>query len=566
MSRTLHSSNQDRPKRSRSSSSSSSFPSSSSPARSTRSRRSQASDFFDDNINNENQSEEKQLLMDIEEKKMNAPRRGRKRSNTSISNNANNNLVDDANQLIINPSPALYSALPSTVSDSSSVSSNTNSNTSFSISKQQYDLLLEEIQRLKNQSSPLPPPTGLSLAPPPPSSSRPLIPSTPISPSSSSMNNSSPLPLSNIEYSYSKHALKIKDSKDLPRWNEPTKDNPSVIPYLKKVENFMKNFEGLLPRDQWYRIISVDKHKVGEAMEERLVTQVLEAKPTWEDLKQLMIATFDRKDYSQVLDKRLHELRQGSSTVSQYNSEFTSIMAQLNYDYDNKALTGIYFNGLTKMMQEKFKEKKSIIEANDLINHSSTPADFTDLFTVMQLCQKISYDHEEQHSSSNPSVRPHPKIYPVNYDRNKFNKFDRNTKPHFIGAKYCDNHGWCKHSSRECHRPQSSNNNNSTNNSSIIKKYPVCIICNGPHYANQCINRSGSYNRSVPSSATSNSTLSTSSTPTASINSTNANHTSGNPWQRQKQIGAQIRQLKLEQRMIRQGSQQAKVASSTPNH
>ena len=45
--------------------------------------------------------------------------------------------------------------------------------------------------------------------------------------------------------------------------------------------------------------------------------EVLYKKPSWNQLKELMMAAFDRKDYMQILDEKLHSLRQGSLTVSQ---------------------------------------------------------------------------------------------------------------------------------------------------------------------------------------------------------------------------------------------------------
>jgi transposase InsO family protein len=280
---------------------------------------------------------------------------------------------------------------------------------------------------------------------------------------------------------------------NLPKWRV---DYKSVKPFLDRCQQVFIA-DNVDPKC-WVRLLLRAVEDVSESSWVKV--NIVDKDLSWKQAQEAFSKHFELFSYSAQLVKEYEQIKQGpKQTVHDYSHKFNRLCAELGYEDSNTLVIQHYLNGLTPERHAAYKRQVGLVKltrADDSFSASS-------LETVIQLTLDLELvDLNSQFNSSS---------------LNENKPFSNNGK-----KKVCDNHpNSSSHTTAECSMNKSFNSNKNSNGSisasssysgkqaaPFMKKKEVkCVLCGGPHYANDpnCPKRSSFTTRSTASAAANNS-------------------------------------------------------------
>lgn len=185
--------------------------------------------------------------------------------------------------------------------------------------------------------------------------------------------------------------VKIKDL--LPKWQNISVRNPSVVPFLQKFGKALSQFKDSIPDSEWYRILwwQLTDSEV-QPLVDRLV---VEPKKPWNELKSILVNHFDLIEAQLQLDDKLSKLTQKDLyDVVGYNTAFTELLEQKSMygPVRTEEYVSRYLNGLHPLIRKDMNifQQKLMMEARFVRSPAEGEALLKKL-TNMDLSEAMSY-------------------------------------------------------------------------------------------------------------------------------------------------------------------------------
>ena len=281
----------------------------------------------------------------------------------------------------------------------------------------------------------------------------------------------------------------IKLSAQIPSWSK----GEDCKSFLKKLEIILSNSG--IPQDSWKKgfIYAIKDQTTLDWVN----TNIVNTLSTWDVAKATFTKHFQRAEYSALILRKYDNLRQArDETVQSYSDRFLEVMNEMgraNYDTDF-----LVINHFVKNLQSHIREKFENHLADKRADANDITFQYTSLNDIISRC--IVYDVAGRTTIATNSQRNH------NPSNSNSNDSEKKSAVPATGKKlFCETHGHCAHSTKDCRNPNpsvksasgssdSKPNNSSQSNSRDLSKVRCNKCLQYGHYAPQCPNP-----RAVPS-------------------------------------------------------------------